>query len=326
MPQDIDISVIIPVYNAKAFLTRAVDSALAQNEVREIIIVDDASSDGSLPLAEKLVSANNGRIRLLRHADGGNHGAGASRNLGIEKASCDWIAFLDADDYYLPGRFSKDIDVLSKDPSLDGVYDALGLDLANDTENWWKKAGNYSGLVTLRKRLSPEDLFAHMAPVGIDGSFSTDTILVHKRIFKKTGCAFGTSKFGEDTLLWMQMAAVGRLASASIDKPVAMRGVHGGNSIRGNTDHRKTLSSVFSSFRAWQKFGELSAKDSRAFEMAGIHLASDWREMSRAFRASRGLFSVAAWRQFLRWFFVRQFPEDPVLPGIMPKQRRRIQN
>lgn len=316
------ISVVIPVFNGARFLGRAVASALAQPEVAEIVIVDDGSTDDSREVAGKL-AADSVRIRLLRHPDNGNHGAGASRNLGIESAKCEWIAFLDSDDYYLPGRFAKDCEVLSADPTLDGAYDALGLDLSDAGSDWWRESGDFEGLVTMRCRCRPEELFARMDPVGVDGAFTTDTILVHRRIFAKAGCMFGASKFGEDTLLWMQMAAVGRLAPASIDKPVAMRGVHVGNSIRGNTDHRRTLSTVFAAFRAWQKFGELSAEDIRAFEMAGIHLAADWSGMARAFRASRGFFSATAWRHFLRWFLVRQFPEDPFIPGLFPSVRRR---
>lgn len=324
MSSDFDISVIIPVYNGAVFLRRAVESVLLQPEVAEIVIVDDGSSDGSARLAESLARENPDKIRPLRHPDGGNHGAGASRNFGIESATCEWIAFLDADDYYLPGRFAVDVEKLRADTTLDGAYDALGLDLTDDKDGWWKKAGNYGGLVTMSRDYPPEALFGHMNPVGIDGSFSTDTILVNKRIFTKTGCKFSSLKFGEDTLLWMQMAAVGRLAAGSIAKPVAMRRVHSSNSIRGNTDHRKALSAVFTGFRAWDKFSELDDGDIRAFEMAGIHLASNWREMSRAFRASHGLLSARAWRQFLRWLLVRQFPEDPPLPGFMPTARRRV--
>ncbi len=325
MSRNFGISVIIPVFNGGKFLERAVASALSQPEVEEIVIVDDGSTDCSREVAGELAKKNPGRIRSLRHPDNGNHGAGASRNLGIESAACDWVAFLDSDDYYLPDRFAKDCEALSADPTLDGAYDALGLDLSDEASGWWREAGDYEGLVTMRRRFSPEDLFSHMDPVGIDGSFHTDTILVRKAIFEKTGCMFGNSKFGEDTLLWMQMAAVARLAPAAIDRPVAMRGVHGENSIRDNKNHREQVSAVFAAFRAWDKFHELGKDDVRAFEMSSIHLASDWREMSRAFQASHGFFSSTAWSHFLRWFLVRQFPEDPFLPGFMPKARRRLQ-
>lgn len=325
MPRDFDISVVIPVFNGANTLRHAVDSVLEQPEAAEIVIVDDGSADGSPALAESIAREHPGKIRAVRHPDGGNHGAGASRNLGIESATCDWIAFLDADDYYLPGRFRKDAETLAGDPALDGAYDALGLDLSDDKDDWWRKSGNYQGLVTMARAYRPEHLFSHMNPVGIDGSFSTDAIVVHRRIFDKTGCKFSPMKFGEDTLLWMQMAAVGRLAAASIATPVAMRRVHAGNSIRSNTDRRATIAAVFAAFRAWDRFESIGEANRTAFRQAGIHLARDWRELAEAFRLGNGFASAAAWRAFLRWFFIRQFPEDPFLPGFMPTARRRTQ-
>src|SRR5690606_1248107 len=102
------ISVIIPVYNAAAFVEQAVQSALTQPEVSEVILVEDGSEDKSLPICEKLASQND-IITLLRHPGGVNKGAGASRNLGIQHTKNEWIAFLDADDYYLENRFTNSL-------------------------------------------------------------------------------------------------------------------------------------------------------------------------------------------------------------------------
>ena len=99
------VSVVIPVYQAAAFVEQAVESALAQPETGEVLLVEDGSGDGSLAECERL-AAGDGRVRLLRHPNGENRGAGASRNLGIEQSTCPLVAFLDADDYYLLGRFA----------------------------------------------------------------------------------------------------------------------------------------------------------------------------------------------------------------------------
>jgi GT2 family glycosyltransferase len=92
------ISVIIPAYNAELTIARSVDSALNQTyPSSEIIIVDDGSTDNT----EKIALYYGRRIHYMKHAV--NRGPGAARNTGIRAAKSEWIAFLDADDFWLPG-------------------------------------------------------------------------------------------------------------------------------------------------------------------------------------------------------------------------------
>ena len=114
----------MPVYNAGAFLEKAVNSALSLEEVEEILLIEDGSTDDSLELCKKL-SSENSKIKLYQHSDKGNHGAGASRNLGLENASQEFIAFLDADDYYLPNRFDAEKEHF-KNQKIEGVFGAIG--------------------------------------------------------------------------------------------------------------------------------------------------------------------------------------------------------
>src|ERR1035437_7890425 len=102
--RDMQVSVVIPVYNAAKFVRQAVESALLQPELAEIILVEDASTDDSLKECQK-IAADHPIVHLYRHGGGKSCGAGATRNLAIRKSSCEYIAFLDADDYYLPSRF-----------------------------------------------------------------------------------------------------------------------------------------------------------------------------------------------------------------------------
>lgn len=98
------ISVIIPAYNAEPFIARAVHSALAQKDVDlEVVIADDASKDNTVSVCESLV-AEDSRVKFVRCAQNG--GAAAARNRAIEASGGDWVAVLDADDEYEPGRLA----------------------------------------------------------------------------------------------------------------------------------------------------------------------------------------------------------------------------
>ncbi|WP_251040557.1 glycosyltransferase family 2 protein [Chryseobacterium sp. ISL-6] len=113
------ISVIIPVYNAEKYVSNAIESALQFEEVHEVILIEDNSPDNALEVCKKM-SEKYEKVKLYQHPDKRNHGAGASRNLGIEKSSGEFIAFLDADDYFLPNRFDAEKE-LFKDPKASSV-------------------------------------------------------------------------------------------------------------------------------------------------------------------------------------------------------------
>lgn len=102
------ISVIIPTYNDSGTIPRAISSALGQTvSVDEIIVVDDASTDDT----EAVVRAfDDDRIEYIKHKR--NRGGSAARNTGLERATSDYIAYLDADDEWLPRKLEKQLDVL----------------------------------------------------------------------------------------------------------------------------------------------------------------------------------------------------------------------
>lgn len=95
------VAVIIAAYNAAGTIARAVRSALAEPEVAEVIVVDDASSDATVDHAR---AADDGTGRLKVLAQSPNAGQSTARNRGIEASHAAWIAVLDSDDFFLPGR------------------------------------------------------------------------------------------------------------------------------------------------------------------------------------------------------------------------------
>ena len=106
-------SVVIPAYNAAATLSRAIDSVRAQTwPAHEIIVVDDGSTDATAEAAARHGDA----VRLVRQP---NRGVAVARNAGAAAATGDWLAFLDADDWYAPDRIKLHAEWVAEDPSLD---------------------------------------------------------------------------------------------------------------------------------------------------------------------------------------------------------------
>ena len=231
MVKPFQISVTIPVYNAANYVEQAVESALIQPQTEEVILVEDASSDNSLAVCQKLV-AENKKVHLFQHPDGRNHGCSASRSLAVQRSTCEYIAFLDADDFYLPGRFTTAEQMFSNDPELAGVYEAIGMHVENETSlQRWKDAKRaLTPLTTMTKRVSAEELFTKMVLGGV-GTISIDGLVVKRSLFEKTGYFDESLPLHMDDVFFIKAAALTKLAPGKLDEPVAMRRVHENNRI-----------------------------------------------------------------------------------------------
>jgi len=111
------VSVIIPVLNMRRFLRDAVESVYAQTVPDwELLLVDDGSDDGSLDLALEYVRRDSPRVRVLAPSPSDIHGASAARNRGLRVARGEYIAFLDADDIWLPDKLEHQKKLLAENP------------------------------------------------------------------------------------------------------------------------------------------------------------------------------------------------------------------
>lgn len=97
-----DVSVIMPTYNCLEYLPRAVDSVLSQSVDLELLIVDDCSDDGSDLWLAQLAQSDH-RVKVIK---GQHNGVSAARNLALQQARGEWVAFLDADDYWYAGKLA----------------------------------------------------------------------------------------------------------------------------------------------------------------------------------------------------------------------------
>src|SRR5690348_13147078 len=106
------VSVIIPTHNRSDFLRNAITSVLNQTyQDFEIIVVDDGSTDNT---SEVVANFSDERITFIRHDT--NKGGSAARNTGILASKCDYIAFLDDDDEWLPDKLRKQMEILVASP------------------------------------------------------------------------------------------------------------------------------------------------------------------------------------------------------------------
>lgn len=110
------VSVIIPAYNCDRYIAQAIESVLQQkNCTYEVIVIDDGSTDST----EQVLKPYSDRIRYIKQS---NKGVAVARNHGIAIAKADLIAFLDADDYFLPGKLASQAEILLKRPDLGIVH------------------------------------------------------------------------------------------------------------------------------------------------------------------------------------------------------------
>jgi glycosyltransferase involved in cell wall biosynthesis len=187
MPQ---VSVIIPTHNRPEFLRAAITSVLNQTYQNfEIIVVDDASTDDT---AKVVAAFNDARIRFIRHDI--NKGGSAARNTGIVNSTCDYIAFLDDDDEWLPEKLSKQMEVLlSSPPEVGCVYTGY----VNVNSSTGKIIGEH--IPTKRGDLS-KDLLAGNC-VG-----SASSVLLRQECLKKIGLFDESLPCSQDYDLWVRIA------------------------------------------------------------------------------------------------------------------------
>lgn len=115
------VSVIIPAFNRAGYIKETVDSVLTQDYPNvELIVVDDGSTDGTYEILLEYAEQN--KLKLLTHPGRENRGQSAALNLGLEAASGEFIAILDSDDLFLPGKLTAQVEYLNSHSEVGLVY------------------------------------------------------------------------------------------------------------------------------------------------------------------------------------------------------------
>lgn len=206
MPERATVSVIIPAFNAGDYLAKALDSVLEHGAHTDldIIVVDDGSTDHTAAVAA--VYSRQIRYFLIPHSGR----PAVARNYGIRVADGELIAFLDADDYWLPGALAERLDILRARRELGFVYGNYYL----------LDKGRRTACFSTRKPPSGQIFNALFRECFVD----TSTVLVRRSLLQAAG---GFSEFvhtAEDYWLWLQLAF--RSEAFFIAEPIAVKHVH----------------------------------------------------------------------------------------------------
>lgn len=198
-----ELTILIPALNAASFIGRAIASALMQQGVSlEVLVIDDGSSDGTGSAAE-LAAAGDGRLRVVRRAVNG--GPAQARNIGIDRALGDWIAVLDADDAFAPGRLRRLLDLATAERA-DIVADNFWFYSASRDEVSAPALLERPGLETL----TPVSFVARARPFGEEADFGLLKPLFRRAFLLEHALRYPEDvRHGEDFLLILDGLLVG---------------------------------------------------------------------------------------------------------------------
>jgi glycosyltransferase involved in cell wall biosynthesis len=208
------VSVVIPAWNAARTLPRAIDSVLAQTWARrEIIVVDDGSADDS----QAVLARYGDRVRVVSQANGG---PSAARNRGLREARGQYVAFLDADDHWLPEKLERQVALLEAHPDLGFCSTAtIVVDASGKHVRDWPCCNASEPLL--------ETLFMQSAAV----SGSTSGVLARSELLREADGFDQRLRGFEDPDLWIRLAY--RTAYACIPETLTVV-VRTPNSVSGN--------------------------------------------------------------------------------------------
>lgn len=195
------ISVIVPSYNCARYIAAALDSALNQDYPnKEILVVDDGSTDNSL---EVLQTFGN-RIRVIQQS---NAGAAVARNTGMQAAQGAFIAFLDADDLWLPGKLTAQADYLAVHPEVGMVYSAW--------QEWHARAdGDFDPLPNPRvtnaphSDILPEESGWMYNRLLLDCAIHTTTAMIRHTVVQDIGLFDVSLRRGQDYDYWLRVSRI----------------------------------------------------------------------------------------------------------------------
>lgn len=177
------ISVIIPAYNCENTIREAIDSALQQDVLLEILVIDDGSTDGLDDVMQEYMQ--DGRVRYLKNEK--NMGPSATRNRGVQEAIGEYIAFLDSDDYWAQDKLIRQFELLK---NTDMVLCSTGRELITHEG---QPAGR---VIPVKERITYEDMLHQ-------NWINNSSVLVRRNVLLEF--PMEADDVHEDYLLWLKV-------------------------------------------------------------------------------------------------------------------------
>lgn len=302
MSEPAPISVVIPCYNAVRYIGATLRSVLAQGwPGLEVLVVDDGSSDGGA----ELVARDFPGVRLIRQA---NQGVAVARNTGIAAAQGAWIAFVDADDIWLPGKLQAQWQALQAHGQARMSYTAWHV--------WPSTVPEPSPQLLAELAAQADDPARWAGPTGwiypellLTCEVWTSTVLAHRSLFDEAGGFDPVLRQGEDWDLWLRAARLTPILR--VPRPLALYRMHPDNITRSLPDRNFAHEVITRALSRWGHAGP----DGRTADPAAVSraLASSWSDMAglcliagqpaRARTAARAAIAASPghWRGWKLW-------------------------
>lgn len=191
-----DVSVVVPLYNKGPYIQRALESVLSQTfSDFEVVVVDDGSTDGGDLLVRRV---RDPRVRLISQD---NEGVSAARNRGVREARAGWIAFLDADDEWMPTFLATVIRLREMFPGA-GAYATAWMKV--DEEGGERRPATY-------RRLPPSPWEGYLpsyflAAANADQPVISSAVMVPREVIDEVGGFPEETPVGEDLTTWFRIA------------------------------------------------------------------------------------------------------------------------
>jgi glycosyltransferase involved in cell wall biosynthesis len=308
------VSVIIPVYNRIDVLSDALTSVRQQTYQNfEVIVVDDGSSDGSHALAQKFADEDP-RIKVLRQPNGG---VSAARNTAIAPAHGELIAFLDADDVWLPGKLAAQLDLLKQEPRANLLFtDYFLWDGQNDFGRRYSDPDKFpDGDVS--RRLIFFDLFG------------LSTVIIKREMLDVVGAFDVELPVAADWDMWLRIAEQG-LCAKGVRQPLARYRIWSGNMSRNTVlvveDDIRVLEKALARPQraAWRRAYKRSLQIARGnLELARVRTLVETQPKAVPAAVLRAWLHCPTRLKWLLWYFATLWSNSPWAKIVYRKIRRK---
>jgi len=314
MPSHSSLSVIIPCFNAGNWIAATLESVYAQGwPDLDVVVVDDGSSDDSVAIVEKLFP----QARVLQQANGG---AAAARNLGLSAARGAWIAFVDSDDIWLPGKLAAQWQALRAQPDARMACTAWHV---------WECL-NPRPDSALLERLAREasDTARWSGPSGwiypqllLDCQVWTSTVLAQASLFAEIGTFDTGLRIGEDLDLWLRASRVTPIVR--VPRPLALYRMHPDSITKGPPTENYQAMVITRAVNQWG----YKSPDGCAARKCDVDraLAATWRDFAGAHHAAGNYSSARSgawqslqrdWRQARGWLLLARSAVRDIAQGV----------